>query len=210
MPVNLKACEITSSGKTIAVRTAKGRLAYPHVFKPNTQTNDDGTTTTKYSTSLVFPKGTDLSELNRAIDLAAEAKFGKDWKREVPRLRRPILNTAEYPKMGFPADDFPNFIRTSADPEFGEIGVADHQPMKLTEKDAHEVYAGRWALLTINVRAYDRKGNRGVGLYLNNVQVLEHGEKLSGGRADPMTEFQAIDISDSADAIFGGGAKDFA
>lgn len=200
MPVNLKACEITGTGKTISVRTAKGRLAYPYVFKPNTQTNPDGSAKSKYGVSLVFPKGTDLSELNKAIDMAAEAKFGKNFKKDHPKLRRPILVTAESPKMGYDPEAFPSFIRTSADPEYGQPGVVDHMLNKVEE--SHEVYAGRWAALTINVRGYDTAGNKGVGLYLNNVQILEHGEKMSGGRASAASEFQPVDISDSADALF--------
>lgn len=200
---NLNACEITANAKTISLRTAKGRLAYPNIWKPGTQRNDDGSSTSKYSVSLVFPRGADLGELNKAIDLAAEAKFGKNFRKEFPKLRRPILQTSDYPKMGYDADAFPQFIRTSADPEFGAPGVVDHQPMQLNAQDhGHEVYAGRWALLTLNVRAYDRAGNKGVGLYLNNVQLLEHGDKLSGGRAAAVSEFEPVAISDSADAMF--------
>lgn len=194
MAVDVTKCEIVSKGKGIKVRTARGRLSYPQVFAPN----EDG----KYATSLLFHKSADLSALNEAIDLAAKELFGPDVAKKYPKLKRPILNTAESPAIGVDAEEFPFFIRTSTKAGDGKPKpqVVDREVDPITEP--HEVYAGRWAMLTIVVKAYDRDGNKGVTCYLGNVQVLDHGDKLGGGSGPASEEFAAVPVSDSADALF--------
>lgn len=198
MATNTNACAITSREKNIVVRTARGRLSYPSLFSPN----KDG----KYSTSLLFPKGADLTALEEAVDLAAKETFGPDYAKKYPKLKKPFLKTAESPAIGADAEAFPTFIRTSTNADSNRPGpqVVDHQPAPVT--DPTEVYAGRWAMLTITVRGYDRDGNKGVTCYLNNVQVLEHGERLSGGGRPASEEFEAVPISESADELFKVGA----
>lgn len=194
MATDTNKCEITSREKNITVRTARGRLSYPWLFAAN----EDG----KYSVSLLFPKSADLSALNEAVDLAAKALFGPDYAKKYPKLKKPTLNTADSPSIGADADAFPVFIRTStrADPARRPPQVVDHTAALVT--DPGEVYAGRWAMLTITVRAYDRDGNKGVTCYLNNVQILEHADKLGGGGRSASEEFSPVDISESADAMF--------
>lgn len=194
--VDTSKCEITSREKTITLRTAKGRLSYPWLFGPN----EDG----KYSASLLFPKKADLSALNEAVDLAAKALFGPDYAKKYPKLKKPLLDTAMSPAIGADAEAFPVFIRTStrADSSRRPPQVVDHGANPVT--DPGEVYAGRWAMLTITVRAYDRDGNKGVTCYLNNAQILEHADKLGGGGRSASEEFAPVDISEceSADALF--------
>ncbi len=189
-------CKITSqgNGNGVKVLTAKGRLSYPYLFSPN---KDE-----KYSASLLFPKSADLSALKEAIELAAKETFGPDYLKKYPKLKRPILNTAESPAIGVDADEFPVFIRTSTKAAADKPApqVVDHAKNPVT--DPRDVYAGRWARLSIVIKGYDRDGNKGVTCYLNNVQVLEHGERLGGGSASAADEFEAVAIDDSADALF--------
>jgi len=188
------ACKITSQGIGIGVRTARGRLSYPYLFAPN---KDD-----KFSVSLLFPKTADLTALEEAIELAAKEFFGPDYAKKYPKLKKPILKTAESPAIGVDPEEFPFFIRTNTRATSGKPGpqIVDHDLAPVT--DPLEVYAGRWAILSITVKGYDVDGNRGVTCYLSNVQVLEHGERLGGGGIPAAQEFEAVPISESADNLF--------
>lgn len=194
MAIDTSKCAITSQAKSIIVRTAKGRLSYPWLFAAN----EDG----KFATSLLFPKSADLSALDTAVDLAAEVLFGPDHAKKYPKLKKPLLRTADSPAIGADAEAFPVFIRTSTrkDPQRPAPQVVDHDANPVA--DPSEVYAGRWAMLTVSVKAYDRDGNKGVTCYLNNVQLLEHGERLSAGGRPASEEFEAVPVSDSADSLF--------
>jgi hypothetical protein len=187
---------IRSKGEGILVRTAKGRLSYPSLFSPN---KDD-----KYSASLLFPKNTDLSVFNEAVDLAAKAFFGPDYAKKYPKLKKPTLVTAESPAIGADAEAFPVFIRTStkADPTKKKPKVVGWDPQAGEITDPSEAYAGRWAILSITVKGYDRDGNKGVTCYLNNVQLLEHGDPLGGASSSPSDDFVAVDVSQPASAMF--------
>jgi hypothetical protein len=191
--VDTKKCEITSREGSIKVRTARGILSYPWLFAPR-----DG----KWSTSLLFPASADISALNEAVELAAKEFFGPDYLKKYPKLKRPILKTAESPRIGADPEAFPVFIRTSTRANDGRPSpeVVDH--LMTPVEDSSEVYPGRWAMLSITVKGYDTDGNKGVTCYLNNVQLLEHGDKLAGASRSAADDFVAVDISDSADALF--------
>jgi len=177
-----------------SIRTAKGRLSYPYLFSPNKDN--------KYSASLLFPKNADLSALEAAIESAAKETFGPDYAKKYPKLKKPILRTADSPAIGADPEAFPFFIRASTKAAADKPGpqVVDHDVAPVT--DPREVYAGRWAILSIVVKGYDRDGNKGVTCYLGNVQVLEHGDRLGGGAIPASQEFEPVDISESADALF--------
>lgn len=46
--------------------------------------------------------------------------------------------------------------------------------------DDEEVYSGVYGRCSVSFACYNNDGNRGVGVYLNNVQVIEDGERLGG------------------------------
>lgn len=202
--MSIKKCTLTSTGKRIEVLTAEGRLSYPNLLQPGTQTNPDGSTKERYSTSLLFPVGTDISALEEAIDLAAKAKFGNDYKKKYPKFKLPILAVSDYPAIGVDAEAFPTLIRTSADPQYGKPDVVNMKLAPVT--DPGQVYAGRWARITVTVFAYDKAGNRGVSLGLNNVQLLRDDEPLGGGRVKANKQFDVVGTSDNASDVFADNA----
>lgn len=202
---DMKKGALLSTGKRIEVMTAEGRLSYPNILKPGIQTTPDGITKEKYSTSLLFPKDTDLSVLQEAIDLAAKAKFGNDYKKKYPKFKLPLLSVSDYPAIGVDAQEFPWLIRTSADPQHGKPDVINLQKLPVTAPD--QVYAGRWAILTVTVFAYDKAGNRGVSLGLHNVLLLRDDEPLGGGRVRASSQFDAVvGVSGNASDVFADNA----
>ena len=59
--------------------------------------------------------------------------------------------------------------------------------------DPLEVYSGRWARVSLVAFVYSNNGNRGIGMGLQNVQLLEDDEPLGGGRSKPQDDFSAVD-----------------
>ena len=66
----------------------------------------------------------------------------------------------------------------------------DGRPLRIT--DPSEVYSGCQVRASLNVFAYDRAGNRGISLGLNNVQKLADGERLDG-RLKAEDDFEALE-----------------
>lgn len=68
-------------------------------------------------------------------------------------------------------------------------GIALPTGVKLLTVDNGEVYSGRWAVCSLQPFAYEAQGNYGISFGIQNVQLLQHGERLGGGRADVLSEF---------------------
>lgn len=187
----LDTCHVKDTG---SILTAQGRLAYPWLFK--TQPAQNGGEP-KYGCSLIFPKAADLKKLADAVEDEAVKKFGKDYKTKIGRLAKPFKKTEDYPKMGFDPEEYPVFIRASSG---SRPQVVDGKLTEVTEPE--QAYAGRWARITVRVFAYDKAGNRGVSLGLQNVQILRDDERVGGGRA------RAEDEIDAVEDIGGSGSTD--
>ena len=63
-------------------------------------------------------------------------------------------------------------------------------PSGVITSDPNEVYSGRWAVCSIQPFPYNNAGNYGVSFSIQNCQLLEHDDRIGGGRADVKTEFQ--------------------
>lgn len=198
---NLSVCTVsTASGNVI---TAKGRMAYVHLYKATLPQGETDQSKARFQASLVFPKGTDLAVLNQAVEAAAVAAWGPEYKSKY-KVKKPFLKTEEYPKLGLKADEFPFFIRANS-PSKPQVIRADRSNVGDDKQD--EVYSGRWARFTLRPYTYDHKtGGKGVSLGLQNVQLLDHDEPLAAARPAADTEFEAVGEVGSApggtDALF--------
>lgn len=202
---SLNVCSKTKSGNIL---TAKGRLAYPALFKPHVQQDDDGKETAKYQASLVFPKAADLAVLAAAVEDCAKEKWGADYKTKF-KVRKPFLKTEDYPKIGADAAAFPVFIRANANPDKGKPQIVNAQMQNVDESKADQVYPGRWARLSLRVYWYDhKKGGKGISFGLQNVQLLDDDEPFAAMRVAADQEFDAMegvaagDGGASTDALF--------
>ena len=54
-------------------------LSYPVLFKPK----PIGDSEPKYSATFIFPKGSSIETLKKALTAAKEDKFGKDYKKKL-------------------------------------------------------------------------------------------------------------------------------
>jgi hypothetical protein len=172
------------------VITPEFRVSWPKVLKPelNKLSNKE-----EYSVQALFPKGTDLSKLKAAAKAATEAKWGTDSAKWPKNLRLPFKEQTET-RVNLEG-------KTVANP--GHVNGAVYLSLKSTQKPGvvdqnvqpimseSDFYSGCWAIASINAKAYDQAGNRGISFYLQNIQKTKEGDPLTG-RMKPETEFAAI------------------
>lgn len=172
-----------------------GRLSFPRVFKPNDEQYGG-----KYSTTLLLPPDFDFAPLKAAMVKVASEKWGPDKAKWPKNLRGPaqvIRDCAEKAHLTGYEPGW-HFITASSGDQPGVVNGALEDVT-----DEREVYAGRWALLSINVYAYDNV-TKGVGLGLQNIQVRKHDDAFSG-RARAKDEFEEY-YDDMAGERAGGAA----
>src|SRR5262249_31166701 len=118
------------------------------------------------------------------------------------KLRTPFLATADFEKLADHAEEFPFFIRMSANEEYPPyIFGPDLKPVQ----DQSQVYGGRWAKIGVRAYAYDAKGNKGVSFGLSRVQLLDDADPIGGGRVATAEGFEAVNVAGkpkNADAVW--------
>lgn len=215
--VDFNACKATVSGN---IRTPKVRLSYPHLENPNPDakvTSGKNAGKFKYTLSVLIPPGADISLLKKAAETASIDEFGPEKFKayvESERFNNPFLDAFKASKsQKNPSGDerFKGWTLIRCD--------SMTRPQVLEANGEHigddysGVYAGRWGFVTLNPSAYPAidGGKPGVKFYLGNVQLLDHDERLGGGRPAAEDEFEPVRIAGaksdgdgSADAVFGG------
>lgn len=167
-------------------KSPEGIVRYANVFTPRARKGTDGKPQgdPKYSILLVFEKDADLTEMEEAIEEAAVKKFGSKAKSMLAngRLRSPIREAAEYVDDELSKEEnWPFNIKGAQMVRFStkdQPGVVDADADPIMDKT--EFYDGCRARVSYNASGYDTNGNKGVALYLINVQKLDDGKRLSG------------------------------
>lgn len=185
MSADKNTCKLLSSGN---IRLPRARLYYPHFFKPQMRKGETDQSKARYQTTVLLPKNAEMALLLKAVEDAAIAKWGSDYAKKI-KVKKPFLKTEEQPKMAELVDDYPVFLRLNSK---DKPGVVFANGTTCTEEKSHEVYGGRWAFVSVRAAAYEVDGSKGVGLYLQNVQLLEDDERLGGGRVSAEAEFESI------------------
>ena len=175
------------------VTSPLARLSYPYLFTPKRGKDDDPD---KFCTALLFEEGVDLRPMKQvAMDVAKSRWPEAPNLIRAGKLRWPFRDEAEdVSEKGYPEGS--TFMNVSSGDN--QPGVVDAALTVVT--DPNQAYAGRYVFVTLTAYTYDVKGNRGVTFGLNNVQLLQHGERLDGRRA-AADEFQVeesamADLSD--------------
>lgn len=172
------------------VITPIATLSYPHLHAPQAPT--DGKGKPKYSCTLIFTPGADLSALVAAVLAAAEAKYpgkGEEMLRK-KMLRTPFRDDAE--AKGYePGAIFVN-VRTEKQPGivYAHAGPNSKPAPMPADKVLDEMYPGCKVRASLAAFAYDSNGNKGVSFALNNLQKIGEGERLDGRRSAE-DEFEA-------------------
>lgn len=172
------------SKDTLLVVTPKAILSYPHLDVPQApQKGQAGKA--KYSATLVFPEGTDLSALQAAVMQAGEEKWPGKFAEmlRVGAARSPFRKDAEA-KGYAPGSIFIN-VRSEQKPGVVYLHAgADKKPAVVPDaKIKEDLYPGVAARAQVRAFAYDSNGNKGVSFALNNIQKLADGDRLDNRQA---------------------------
>ena len=213
---NLNICEKLVSGN---VRTAKGRLAWCFLDKPDSNRKKkakDGSEKQVYKTAIFFPPTADLSVLKAEANAAAIEEFGLEkvqaWVK-AEKFNTPFLDGRKATRTERNPDGWEwadGWICVRADTG-DRPGVVEANGISVGD-DYSGVYSGRWGRLTLRAKAYPAidGGKPGVKFYLSNVQLLDHDERLGGGRASAEDEFESVDVAGGAastDSVFGNSGS---
>lgn len=166
--------------KAKRIHTPKGIMCYVFAFKPKPARVDAKTGQPqgepKYQIVMYWPKKTDLSELEEAIEQAAIEKFGPKAPAMLAsgKLANPLRDAEEFEDNGAPFDK-PGYVMSFKSTD--RPGVVDEDGEPIMEKS--DFYSGCEGRVSANIRAYDNV-SKGVTGYLVNAQKLGDGERLSG------------------------------
>ena len=164
------------------------RISFANIWEPKAINGGEE----KYSVSCLIPK-TDkktLTKIHNAIEAAKELGKSKRWGGKIPpNLKLPLRDgDVERPDdetyaghMFFNASskDAPQIVDRKVD----EI----HDPM--------ECGSGDYCNVSVNFYGFNANGNRGVAAGLGNIQLIKHGERLSG-KASASSDFTEVEEED--------------
>ena len=159
--------------------TPEFRLSFPNLFRPRASGQSKKE---KYSLSMLFLAGADLSKLKAQANEVAREKWGD--KVSSMKLKTPFLNAGDYPYEGY--EQGMVLIRASS---IQKPGIVDAKVQPVL--DESEVYPGCYCRASIRAFAYDQEGNKGVSFGVVNVQKIRDGEPL-GGRTRPEDDFEPV------------------
>lgn len=181
--------------KSIQLVTPEFRVSFPNVFvaKKNDLSGLD-----EYSLVALFKKGEDLAALKKAAADCIVEKWGPNKAKWPKNLRSPFRDQGEREKED---DAGAKFLPDGY--EKGAIYVnmkSSRQPGIVDQKrqpilDGEKFYAGCYARADVSVYAYEKMGNAGVSIGLNNLQLVRDGEPFSG-RRKAEEAFTAIESAD--------------
>lgn len=176
----------------VKVVTGKAIIAHPALFSPRPESSeiDPG----KFTVMVIVKKSD--TETTAKLKAAVEAAVKAQWPDKVPGgLMKPVKDGDQ--KFDEDQKKYPYLkgcwflnAKTTTKPK-----VFDAQVQEII--DPTEVASGDYAKVSLNFKAYDKAGNKGVGVYLNAVQHLGRGPVVIGGgnAADDFSkEEEAADV----------------
>lgn len=161
------------------VITPEFRVAFPYIFRPSRPMQEGGTP--KFTITMLFAKGMDISALTTTAEAALREKWGADPAKWPKNIRSPFRDQGEKEFEGY--EEGAKFIIATT---LQRPGLVDAQVQDII--DESDFYPGCYARASVRAFTYDKAGNRGVAFGLQNVQKLRDGDSL-GGRSRPEEDF---------------------
>jgi len=151
--------------------TPVGRASFAHVFEATEQLNGQ----LAFSLAVLFPKSDKegISNIRKAIISAAKEKFGDDKAKWPKPLDNPLRDGDEKAEAGITAYADSFYINAKSKYQPGVVG-SNLKPIM----DAEEFYSGCYCRAQVNFYAYNKAGNKGVGVGLNNLMKVKDGDRL--------------------------------
>lgn len=179
-------------------------VSYPNLLTPK---KNDLNGKYEYSCVALFKKGEGLTKIHAAILEAMTEKWGPDKKKWPPKAKSPLrlqdekeITDPETGKKSLPNGlEYGAYFMNLKTAEKPAVVDEDVQPII----DSSQIYPGCKMIASVNFYAYDQKGNRGVGVGLNNIQKVADGNPLVN-RPKPEDDFKPVAraAGTSADSIF--------
>ncbi len=185
--------------------TAVALLSYPHLDEPQQPKNGKGKA--KYSVSLVFAPGTDITALQEAVAEAGVDKFGASAvaKLKSNGLKNPIRMDAE--SKGYPegsifinarSEQQPGMVYLWPDKSTGKpelvipgLAVSGYELTDADKKRIKEVfYPGAKVRAQLTAFGYDNE-SKGVSFGLNHIQLVDGTTPRIDGRKAAEDTFEA-------------------
>lgn len=142
----------------------------------------------KYGSMVVWPPGTDISELEEMVQAQVEASKVKNKK----VLNLPFRDGEEKEHLGWPFVEGSKFI--TAKSQF-KPGAVDKDVNVILDRKS-ELYSGILGRLQVHAYEYDVDGNKGITFGLDHIQKVKDGENLGGTGGDPTQAFEPVEVND--------------
>jgi hypothetical protein len=139
--------------------------------------------------------GPEMKALKLACIEAAEEKFGAKAREAIKKgkIKMPWRPGTDYDEHGFPFDREGSYFMSFSSKD--QPGCVDRKAKNI---DPKLIYSGCEVRVTYGVWPYDTDGNKGVTLFLNNVQLVKKGERLAG-RPEAKDDFDAMEGEDGTE-----------
>ena len=164
------------------------RISFANIWEPKAINGGEE----KYSVSCLIPKSDKktLTRIHNAIEAAKEAAKGKRWGGKIPpNIKLPLRdgdidrpddeNYADHMFFNASSKDAPQIVDRKVQPIM----------------DAMECGSGDYCNVSVNFYGFNANGNRGVAAGLGNIQLIKHGDRLSG-KANASADFQEVEDDD--------------
>lgn len=178
------------------VITNEVRFSYAHVFEPKAFDNQPEP---KYQVCILIDKSDKetLKAIKAAIEEAKQEGIKSKWGGKLPAKKFFIAlrdGDEEHPED--PAFEGKYYLNAKSN---SKPGIIDRYKQKI--EDPEEFYSGCFGRASVTFFPFASAGNNGVGVFLNNLQKLKDGERLSG-RADATVDFDDDIMDDDDDLDF--------
>lgn len=176
--------------------TPEGRMSFPTLFEPRAMQGGDP----KYSVTLLIPKdGRGVDKWIGQLRAAVQNKIEEKWPNADKRPAKFKSGIKDGDTCEFDTGANAGKLKKDVYPEMAGcwvIQASSKSKPKVINKagqavgDAAEAYAGRWAMVSFNLFAYDNV-NVGVGCGLQNVLLCKDDDKF-GSSSKAEDDFSAF------------------
>lgn len=169
--------------------TGPVRLAFPNLIAPTKNDRDEDI----FNSALLFPPGADLSIAQAAYYGICGQEFADYYD----------VGTQQYQGLGSPFHDQAEKCAKYTGYTPGAMFVNANTRYKPSVVDTHynpivdpsKVYAGVWAILSLNAYSYGRvppRPKKGVSFGIQTVMIIGDDKQLAGGGPDPRNQFGGV------------------
>jgi hypothetical protein len=197
------------------ILTSPARLSYCYLIKPQeAKPRKDGSVSKPtWKTSLLFPKGADLSVIQSAAEGCALEVFGSKWRAK--KLNMPLRDQGtqtvtdehgnESVKEGYTAGAM--FLNANSYRKPGAVYSDGITPVE----DEDVFYPGAWVIASIRADDYQTDENNGIKFWLQNVMFLADDLRIGGsggGGSKAEDDFAGLGLPDDLDSMFDQPSED--